>query len=387
MYLGDLEAVLRKTREIVHEVVAVNAEAVDREATWPEQNIRALQTAGLGGLVVRRAYGGSNQGLLALAQVCELLGRECASTAICFGMHCVGASVISANPTPYQKEQYLEPICQGQHFTTLSLSEPGTGAHFYFPQTKLETAQPDGFRITGTKTFVTNGGYADSYVVSAVAADPEAPMGQFSCVVVPREADGMAWGSPWAGLGMRGNSSRSLELRGVKVPPGDLLGKEGDQIWYIFNVVCPYFLIAMAGTYLGIASSAVEEVCKHLTKRHHSHSGLALAQSPVLQHRLGELWGVVERTRRLVYFAASSVDAGDPDAFTVVMSAKAEVADCVVNVVNEAMTLMGGIAYRDGSRLHRFLRDARASHLMSPTTDILRIWIGRALLGQPLLSD
>src|SRR5258708_5224859 len=129
MYLGDLEAVLRKTREIVKDVVAGNAESVDREAFWPEQNIRTLQAAGLGGLVVRRAYGGSNQGLLALAQVCELLGRECGSTAICFGMHCVGASVISANPTPYQKEQYLEPISQGKHFTPLPLPTPATGAH------------------------------------------------------------------------------------------------------------------------------------------------------------------------------------------------------------------------------------------------------------------
>ena len=96
---------------------------------------------------------------------------------------------------------------------------------------------------------------------------------------------------------------------------------------------------------------------------------------------------MVEKTRQLVYYAARSFDAGEPDALIALMSAKAEVADCVVNVVNEAMTLVGGIAYRDGSKLHRFLRDARASHLMSPTTDVLRVWIGRALLGQPLLAD
>ncbi len=69
------------------------------------------------------------------------------------------------------------------------------------------------------------------------------------------------------------------------------------------------------------------------------------------------------------------------------MAAKVEVADCVVSIVNEAMTLCGGIGYRNGSKLHRLLRDARAAHLMSPTTDILRVRIGRALLGQPLLSD
>jgi len=380
--MPNIEAALRVSEEIAREVVAPTADSIDQNARWPEQGIKSF----LAGLVVPKMYGGSGHGLLALTRVCEILGRECASTAICFGMHSVGASVIAANPTPEQCERYLKPIVDGRHITTLSLSEPGTGAHFYLPQTQLET-QHDGLAITGTKSFVTNGSNADSYVVSTVAADPDAPMGQFSCVVVPREAKGVSWGPGWDGMGMRGNSSRTMQLNNVRLPRSDLLGKEGDQIWYIFNVVCPYFLVAMSGTYLGIMSSAVEDARKHLEKRHHTHVGLTLAQAPVLQHRLGQMWGVVERTRRLVYHAASSFDADEPDALVALMSAKAEVADSVVEVVNEAMTLVGGIAYRDGSRLHRFLRDARASHLMSPTTDILRIWIGRALLGQPLLAD
>jgi alkylation response protein AidB-like acyl-CoA dehydrogenase len=89
----------------------------------------------------------------------------------------------------------------------------------------------------------------------------------------------------------------------------------------------------------------------------------------------------------LIYFSASSFDAGQPNALTAVMAAKAEVADCVNTVVAEAMTLMGGITYRNSSKLHRSLRDARAAHLMAPTTDMLRVWIGRTLLGQPLLAD
>lgn len=384
--MRDLEAIKQVTTEIVKEVVAPGADDIDREARWPEQGIRALQGAGLGGLVIPETYGGLGYGTLALAQICELLGSECASTAICFGMHSVGASVIAANPNQIQCDRYLAPIVAGKHITTLSLSEAGTGAHFYLPQTKLE-AQPDGFRISGTKTFVTNGDNADSYVVSTVAADPDAPMGQFSCVVVPRNSKGLSWGPPWDGMGMRGNSSKILNMANVQVPREDLLGKEGDQIWYIFNVVCPYFLMAIAGTYLGIMKSAIEEGRQHLINRHHAHVGLTLAQVPVLQHRLGQMWGEFEKTRQLVYHAARSFDAEEPDALIALMAAKAEVADGAVNVVNEAMTIMGGIAYRDGSRLNRFMRDARASHLMSPTTEILRIWIGRALLGQPLLAD
>jgi len=382
----SLDRALKTSEEIARDVVAPVADTVDQKAQWPKQCIQSLQSSGLTGLVVPEALGGMGQGLLALTQVCEVLGRECASTAICFGMHSVGASVIAANATEEQHEKFIEPIVTGKHITTLSLSEAGTGSHFYLPQTSLEV-KDSGFSINGKKTFVTNGSNADSYVVSTVAADPDAPMGQFSCVVVPGNTTGVSWGECWDGMGMRGNSSRTMQLSNVRLPPSSLLGKEGDQIWYIFNVVCPYFLVAMSGTYLGIMSSALEDAKLHLGKRHHTHVGLTLAQLPVLQHRLGQQWGVVERTRRLVYHAAKSFDDGDPDALVALMSAKAEVADSVVSVVNEAMTMVGGIAYRDGSRLHRFMRDARASHLMSPTTDMLRIWIGRALLGQPLLAD
>lgn len=387
MINGELTALLAQVQEIATEVVAPRSVDTDAEARWPETSLRTLQDAGYGGLVVPKRLGGQGCGLFALTRVCEILGHECASTAICFGMHSVGTSVISANATEDQQNRYLTPICDGSHITTLSLSEAGTGAHFYLPQTSLEALDEDDYALTGTKTFVTNGNHADSYVVSAVAAEPDAPVGQFSCVIVDSDTDGIVWGAPWDGLGMRGNSSRSMELRGVRVPRSNLLGNEGDQIWYTFNVVMPYFLVAMGGTFLGVASAAIDEARSHLLRRYHSHTGSNLAQNAVLQHRLATLWGCLERTRRLIYHAAQSFDAGEPDALISVMAAKAEVADTVVQLVNEAMTFTGGIGYRKGSKLHRMIRDARAAHLMSPTTDILRVWIGRALLGQPLLAD
>lgn len=385
-YPHDLESILERVQEIAINVAEPNAEAVDRDASWPEQGIRALQQAGLGGLTVPEELGGLGQGSFGLSQVCEILGQECASTAMCFGMHCVGAAVLSAKATPDQRERYLVPIIEGNHLTTLSLSEAGTGSHFYVPHTQLEAVSDDSYRVTGSKTFVTNGSYADSYVISTVAADPDSPLGQFSCIVVRNEAEGLRWGPPWDGLGMRGNASRALELDQVMVPRNDLLGEEGDQIWYVFQVVAPYFLMAMSGAYLGIASAALEIARNHLIKRHYSESGSSLAQVPVLQHRLGTLWGMLERTRRLAYHAAASFDAGDPDALPAVFTTKAEVAECAVTMVNEVMTLTGGMAYREGSKLHKLLRDARAAHVMAPTTDLLRIWTGRTLLGQPILG-
>ncbi len=384
---ATLDEILNSARQIAKDILTVDAEQVDTDARWPERGIRALQQAGLGGLVVSEEFGGLGQGALALVRVAEILGTECTSTGLCYGMHCVGAAVIGAKATPDQGERYLRPIAQGHHLTTIGLSEPGTGAHFYLSETKLKAVDGDSYQISGTKSFVTNGAHADSYVISTVAADPGAPPGQFSCVLVNEGTPGLDWQLPWDGMGMRGNSSCSLKLNEVKISKRDLIGDEGDQIWYIFQVVAPYFLTAMAGTYLGLASTALRIAQDHLTSRTYSTSGVSLAQVPVLQHRIGVMWGMLERTRQLVYFAASQVDQGGPDALPALCSAKAEVADCAVNLVNEAMTLLGGIGYQRGGRMERLMRDARAAHIMAPTTDVLRTWVGRSILGQPLLAD
>ncbi|HEX6272095.1 MAG TPA: acyl-CoA dehydrogenase family protein [Polyangiaceae bacterium] len=383
----DLGSVVGRVIEIASSVTNDDAERVDREGVWPESSMRALQAAGLAGLVVPIDDGGQGFGLFALARTCEILAERCASTALCFGMHCVASAVIAAKATAHHRERYLEPIVRGRHITTLALSEPGTGAHFYLPQTRLLARAPGELVLDGVKAFVTNGGHADSYVVSAVAADAGVSPGTFSCVVVPHDAPGLEWGAEWAGLGMRGNSSRGVSLRNVVVPEAQLLGAPGDQIWYVFSVVAPFFLIAMAGTYLGIASRALKETLEHVAKRRFEHSGGTLGEVAVVQHRLGTLFGLVERTRGLVHRAAHAADAGERDALPSLCAAKAEVADCVVGAVNEAMTLCGGAAYRTDGVLWRLLRDARAAHVMSPTTDLLRTWIGRALLDLPLLGD
>lgn len=381
-----LTEVITRSEVVAREVVAPNAVRNDAEARWPEEDLRALLDAGLGGLVVPERNGGLGHGLLALGQVCEELALHSASTALCFGMHSVGAAVIATKVTPHQEHTYLAPICEGRHLTTLALSEPGTGVHFYLSETDLQQV-PGGYRVTGTKSFVTNGAHADSYVVSTRAASADAGPGDFTCLLIPASSH-LRWGPEWHGLGMRGNSSRSLTLPDVFVPRENLLGQEGDEIWYVFNVVAPYFLIAMAGTYLGLAEAALREARASISARVYAHSGRTAAHQPIVQHRLGTLWAKVQRTRLLIRDAAVKGDTAAPDALVALCVAKAEVAGTVVDVVNEAMTLVGGRGYsEEASPLFRYLRDARAAHVMTPTTDLLYSWAGRALLNLPLLVD
>jgi alkylation response protein AidB-like acyl-CoA dehydrogenase len=369
-------------REVAATVAAPRAAEVDEKRLWPEHTFHALAEAGLMGLHVPENLGGHGQGMLALAAITEILGQACSASAICYGMHSVGTASIAAKPTDYQRERYLAPIAAGRHFTTLSLSEPGTGAHFYLSSTELIPEGND-YLIRGLKHFVTNGSHAHSYVVSTLASD--ASRGEFSCILVDRDTPGLRWSGDWDGLGMRGNAAITMHLEDARVPRQNLLGEEGDQIWYIFEILAPYFLIAMAGTYLGIAQAALDYAVQHVRTRVYTMSSEPVANADVIQHRVGALWSRLEASRQLLYSAAYGGDCGDAGALPAILSSKAEVSETAVHVVNEAMTLCGGIAYRDNSVLARLLRDVRASHVMAPTTDLLRLWTGRALLGQPLL--
>ena len=381
-----LDEAVETATQIAHDVLTRNSERVDERGEWPEENMRALQASGLGGLVVPTAAGGHGLGLVAVARVCETLGRVCPSTAISYGMHFVGSAVLAAKATPSQVDRYLVPIAHGKHLTTLALSEPGTGMHFYIPETKLARVA-GGYEVTGTKSFVTNGGHADSYVISASPADASAAPGEFSCAIVDKGSPGLTWSGGWHGWGMRGNASVSANLDRVRIDREKLLGEEGDEIWFVFHVVAPFFLMAMAGTYIGIAQAALDVTRDDLVHRRYSHTGRSPIDSPLVQHRMGELWARVQRTRVLVLDSARLGDAGDPAALPALCSAKAEVAEAAERVVADAMTLVGGRGYAERSPLHRMYRDARAAHVMAPTTDLLRTWTGRAVLGLPILGD
>ena len=380
----SLAPVVDSAREIARTVTAPHAERDDREARWPAETMEALAAARLTGLLVPADLGGLGQGMLGLVAISEILAAESASTGLCFAMHCVGSAVIAAKATDYQREHYLKPIARGEHLTTLGLSEPGSGAFFFYPEVSARH-NGDTIEVTGTKSFVTNAGHADSYVISTLPFTGEGEEGQFNCVLIDRDLPGASWDAPWHGFGMRSNDSRTLHLDRVQIPAANLLGDPGDQLWYLFQIIAPFFLMAMAGTYLGVAQAAFDEALTHVGARRHTHSGELLGAAPVVAHRLGDLWTELEATRQLIHSAARKGDAGHPDALPSILACKAAAGDAAVRIANEAMTLCGGAGYRDNGRMTRILRDARASHVMAPTTDMLKTWVGRALLGLPLL--
>lgn len=351
---------------------------------WPERSMRALADAGLMGLAVPERFGGMDAGLTGLVIAGEEIGRICPSASLCYCMHVVGSAVIAAKPNDYQIERYILPIMQGRHITTLALSEPGTGIHFYESAGSMERHNGS-YIVNAHKAFVTNGRYADSYVISTRGEGPAEAPGMFNCLIVDRDTPGARFEGEWRGLGMRGNSSVEMLLTNVTVPDTHLLGDEGDQNWYVFHVVAPYFLTAMAATYIGIAQSAFDFVLDYVKDRSYAHNGKTLAAVPAIQTHISSMWSTLQQAKLLVYHAAERADLGDAGALPYLLASKVAAVEAAVAVTNEAMTCAGGKAYRENSMLWSRLRDARAGDVMAPTTDILRTWTARALLDLPLL--
>ncbi|HYD53720.1 MAG TPA: acyl-CoA dehydrogenase family protein, partial [Gemmatimonadaceae bacterium] len=194
----EIIPLVAKARDIAQTVTSPGAEEDDRAARWPASTMRALADAGLLGLTAPREVGGLDAGMRGLVAISEVLARESASAGLCFAMHCVGTAVIAAKATPMQRDRYLDPIARGRHVTTLALSEPGTGAFFFYPESAL-TRTPSGFEVTGTKGFVTNGAHADSYVISTAPLPGEGDEGQFNCVLVNHGLPGLTWLDGWSG--------------------------------------------------------------------------------------------------------------------------------------------------------------------------------------------
>ncbi|WP_159347320.1 acyl-CoA dehydrogenase family protein [Roseomonas harenae] len=370
--------------EIGMSVLAADADEVDRAGRWPERGMCALAEAGLMGLHIPERLGGHEQGLLALVLVAEELGRHCSSTAMCFGMHSVAAKVLASKATRDHEERFLRPIAEGRHITSLALSEPGTGVHFFLPRTQFHV-EAESIILNGQKSFVTSGSHADSYVMSAVPPGEELNPGTFTCFAVQASAPGLDWQQEWNGFGMRGNSSRTVRLDGARIPRRNMLGAEGDEIWYVFEVVAPYFIVAMAGVYLGIAQAAFDAAITHLKGRSHEHSGELLSEVPVLSPQVADMWIALQRTRQLIYEAARMGDAGNPKTALALFASKADVAEMAAFVTQQAMILSGGRGYGQNSVIARLMRDAQAAHVMAPSTQLIKTWLGRSLLDLPLL--
>jgi len=198
---------------------------------------------------------------------------------------------------------------------------------------------------------------------------------------------GLSAAGAFDGLGLRGNSSTPLTADGLELPLSAMLGADGGGLDLALAAILPYFLVCSAAMSAGLIRRLATETAGHLQRTQLAHLGRSLAQQAGPRAQLARLQIEADRTWAHIDDALSAVEAGRPDATLLVLEVKAAAGEAAAEAADLALRAGGGAAFRKESVVERLFRDSRAARVMAPTTDALQDFIGRALLGLPLLGD
>src|SRR5918994_1967087 len=273
----------------------------------------------------------------------EILARYgCASTAMCYVMHIGAVATLMLRPTPELIDKYIRPMNPEVKIGTLSYSDPETGSHFWYPFSSKAEKSNGGYKVNKKASWTTSGGFADFYVVQTTSPDFTG-YDDLSVFVIDGEHV-QAQPSLWDALGLRGNQSGPIQVDGVEVPGDQLVGPEGDGAASNDEAVDPWFLIGSSSVWNGIALEAFDKVTDDNTR--------------VLEP------GETARADFLHW----------------AWQIKFEAAKNVHWVVDKMLHACGGSGYKRDMELERYVRDAKAGWGMGPTNEVLRQFVGKAVL-------
>ncbi len=366
--------------EIITTVVDPAAADVDATGTFPRAAVVAMGDRGLLGLLSATEVGGMGGTLGDAAQVVRRLAASCGSTAMVVCMHYCATAVIEQHGSDTVRRD----VAAGRHLSTLAFSETGSRSHFWAPLgTATSGSHPATVVLDASKSWVTAAAEADSYVWTSrpVAAEAGA-----SLWLVPSGAEGLKVAAPFDGLGLRGNASSPVTATEVTLPVDALLGEDGSGLDIALGVVLPTFQILNASCSLGLMDAALAKTIAHVTTARLEHLDQTLADQPVTRQHLAAMKGRADQADTLVADAVAALAAGRPDAPLRMLQSKAVAGAAALEVLDVAMRVGGGAAFRKDIGLERHFRDARASAVMAPTVDALQEFIGRALCGMALFG-
>lgn len=368
------------------EVRALAAEFVDREivphaAAWDRAErvdlrvVRELGALGLLGLTIPERYGGSGGDHLTYCLVTEELGRGDSSVrgimSVSTGL--VGRS-IAGYGTDRQRERWLPPLCRGEALGCFGLTEPDAGSDAASLATRAE-AKDGHWVLSGTKTFITNGTWAD--VALVFARTGEAGAKGITAFLVPTGLPGFTAREIKGKLGLRGQATAELVLDGVEVPDDARLGEVGQGFGIAMAALAKGRMSLAAGC-VGIIQGCLDAAVRYSTQRH--QFGRPIAAFQLVQQLVADIAVEAEAARMLVWRAADLLDRGEP--FEVAASlAKLYASEAAVRAANSALQVFGGYGYVDEYPVGKYLRDARVTTVYEGTSQIQKLIIGRALTG------
>ncbi len=362
-------------REIAEERIAPRAAEVDETDEWPKDLWELMVENELMAVGYPEEFGGSGGGSLTFAVMIEELSRVSAGVALTPLVARLGAIPIMLAGSDQLKAELFGGISRGDHLMSYALTEPGSGSDSVAMKTRYERTD-DGFRLSGTKRFITGAGVSDAYTVFATR-DPALRADGISAFVVYREDPGVSFGKEERKMGIHGSPTREVYLDRTEVPGDRLIGQEGEGFKIAMRTL-DYSRPSIGAQALGIAQGAFDIAARYMNER--EQFGQKLAKFQGLQFMLADMAMQVEAARLLVYKAASLVDAHDPRMTYFASVAKCHASDTAMQVTTDAVQLLGGYGYMREYQAERFMRDAKITQIYEGTNQIQRLVIARQVL-------
>jgi acyl-CoA dehydrogenase len=365
-----------KARRFSQEVILPVAARYDRDGTFPVEVMEKAHGAGFFTPLIPKEYGGEGLGVLDNCIISEELAAGCMGIYVSIFVSTLALYPIIRFGTKDQKERFLRPFCSKFSMASYCLSEHSVGSD---PASMKTTAIPDGdhYLLNGTKMWITNGGYADFYLVFATT-DPEKKHQGIISLIVPSHLEGVSHGAPIEKMGQRASNTTSVTFKDVRVPGENLLAGEGEgfkKAMSALDITRP--MIAMGA--VGVARSAMELATRYAKTR--VQFSVPIARHQAIQFMLADMAKDIEAARLLTWKAAWLADQGAQNSKEAAM-AKAFASDVAMRVTTDAVQIYGGMGYTQWHPVEKLMRDAKVIQIYEGTAQIMRLVIARQMLQE-----
>ena len=374
--LTDEQELIRgMVREFAAAEVAPIAAEIDRDHRFPAELLPKMADLNLLGIPYPEELGGAGADHVSYVIAIEELARVCATTSLIVSVHTsLGTWPIYAFGTQAQKDRYLPELITGRRLSAFALTEPGAGTDAA-AGTATAVLSGDEYVLNGSKIFITNGGYADVFIVTA-KTDPTKGARGISAFIVERDAPGFTVGEGERKLGIRASSTPPLYFADCRVPKDALLGGEGNG----FKVAMQTLdggRIGISAQALGIAQGALDASIAYSKER--VQFGKSIASLQAIQWMIADMVTDIEAARLLVYRAASCHDNGRPYSAEGAM-AKLFASETATRVAGKAIQIHGGAGYMESYPVERAYRDAKITEIYEGTSEVQRMVIAGSRL-------
>jgi alkylation response protein AidB-like acyl-CoA dehydrogenase len=372
----EQQAIFDMAHDFGQSAIAPHAIAWDENGEMPKDMLREAASLGLASIYVPEEHGGSGLTRLDATLIFEALAIACPSVSSFLSIHNMVAWMVSSFGDDALRDRFQSDLNSMTKIASYCLTEPGSGSDAAALKTKA-TRTNEGFRLSGTKSFISGGGYSDLYVVMCRTGD-DSPKG-VSSIIVEDGANGLSFGGLERKMGWRGQPTAQVILDDCAVPSDNLLGEEGAGF--------KYAMMGLDGGRLNIAAAALGGAQDALNKAliyagERQAFGRSIDQFQSLQFKLADMETELQAARVFLHKSAWMLDQKHQDATRYCAMAKRFVTDVAFNVANQALQIHGGYGYLADYGVEKIVRDLRVHQILEGTNEIMRLIISRAMLKE-----